>query len=88
MFNPWVGKIPGEGHGKPLQYSCLEKPHGQRRLAGYSPCGRKEVDKTEATQHACINSDKTLAPPLNPSPLCGSGNLPVIPGRMETQEWM
>ena len=23
-FNPWVGKIPGEEHGNPLQYSCLE----------------------------------------------------------------
>ena len=22
----WVGKIPGEGHGNPLQYSCLENP--------------------------------------------------------------
>ena len=22
-FNPWVGKIPGEGNGNPLQYSCL-----------------------------------------------------------------
>ena len=26
---------PGEGKGYPLQYSCLEKPHGQRSLAGY-----------------------------------------------------
>ena len=25
-FNPWVGKIPAGGHGKPLQYSCLENP--------------------------------------------------------------
>ena len=25
-FNPWVGKTPGEGHGTPLQYSCLENP--------------------------------------------------------------
>ena len=25
-FNPWVGKIPGGGHGNPLQYPCLEKP--------------------------------------------------------------
>ena len=25
-FNPWVGKIPGGGHGNPLQYSCLENP--------------------------------------------------------------
>ena len=25
-FNPWVGKIPGEGNGNPLHYSCLENP--------------------------------------------------------------
>jgi len=25
-FDPWVGKIPGVGNGKPLQYSCLENP--------------------------------------------------------------
>ena len=31
-FDPWVGKIPGGGHGNPLQYSCLENPHGQRSL--------------------------------------------------------
>ena len=24
--NPWVGKIPGGGHGNPIQYSCLENP--------------------------------------------------------------
>ena len=29
-----LGKSPGEGHGNPLQYSCLENPHGQRSLAG------------------------------------------------------
>ena len=23
-FEPWVGKIPGEGNGNPLQRSCLE----------------------------------------------------------------
>ena len=25
----------GEGTGHPLQYSCLENPHGQRSLEGY-----------------------------------------------------
>ena len=30
-----------------LQYSCLENPHGQRSLAGYSPWGHKELDMTE-----------------------------------------
>ena len=29
-----LGRSPGGGHGNPLQYSCLEKPHGQRSLAG------------------------------------------------------
>ena len=32
--------------GNPLQY-CLENPHGQRSLVGYSPWGLKESDKTE-----------------------------------------
>ena len=25
-LDPWVRKIPGGGHGNPLQYSCLENP--------------------------------------------------------------
>ena len=29
---PGLGKSPGRGHGNPLQYSCLENPHGQRSL--------------------------------------------------------
>ena len=38
---------PGGGHGNPLQYSCLENPHGQRSLVGFSPWGRKDLDTTE-----------------------------------------
>ena len=30
---PGSGRSPGGGHGNPLQYSCLENPHGQRSLA-------------------------------------------------------
>ena len=36
---PGLGRSPRGGHGNPLQYSCLEKSHGQRNLADYSPCG-------------------------------------------------
>ena len=43
------GKFPGGGHGNALQCSCLENPHGQRSLAGYSPWGPKESGKTEHT---------------------------------------
>ena len=34
---PGSGRSPGVGSDNPLQYSCLENPHGQRSLAGYSP---------------------------------------------------
>ena len=44
---PGLGISPGGGHGNPLQYSCLENPHGQRSLEGYSPWGLKELDTTE-----------------------------------------
>ena len=50
MPETWVWSrdgSPGEGNGHPLQYSCLENPHGQRSLAGYSPWGQKGSDTTE-----------------------------------------
>ena len=31
---PGLERPPGGGHDNPLQYSCLENPHGQRSLAG------------------------------------------------------
>ena len=48
----WVGSLGWEdpleeGIVNTLQYSCLENPHGQRSLAGYSPWGRKESDTAE-----------------------------------------
>ena len=46
-LNPGLGRSPGGGHGNPLQYSCLENPHGQRRLVGYGPWCHKESDATE-----------------------------------------
>ena len=48
-----LGSIPGsrrsprEGNGNTLQYSCLENPHGQRSMAGYSQRGHKMSDTTE-----------------------------------------
>ena len=40
-------RSPGEGNSNPLWYSCLENPHGQRNLVGYSPWGHKKSDMTE-----------------------------------------
>ena len=44
---PASGNSPGGGYGSPLQYSCLENPHGQRGLVGYSPGGRIELGTPE-----------------------------------------
>ena len=43
---PVLGRSPGGGHDNPLQYYCLENPHGERSLMGYSPRGCKELDMT------------------------------------------
>ena len=40
---PGSGRSPEEGNGNTLQYSCLENPHGQRILVGYSPRGSQRV---------------------------------------------
>ena len=41
---PGLGRSPGEGHGNPLLYSCLENPMD-------SPEGHKESDTTKAPEH-------------------------------------
>ena len=39
---PGLEGSPGGGHGNPLQYSCLENPHGQGCLASCIPWDCKE----------------------------------------------
>ena len=56
MWETWVwslglGRSPGEGHGNPLQYSCLENLCGQRSLAGCSPWGHR-VRNDWAAKHS------------------------------------
>ena len=46
-LTPGLQRAPRGEHGNPFPYSCLENPHGQRSLVGYSPCGCKESDITE-----------------------------------------
>ena len=58
-----LGRLPGGGHDNPLQGSCLENPHGQRSLAGYSPWGCKESSTTEQ-QSTAQNSEPCMQPGL------------------------
>ena len=62
---PELGRSPGEGHGNPLQNSCLETPHGQRSLVGYSPWSCKELDTTEQLSTAQDTVLSTLVASLS-----------------------
>ena len=44
------GKDALEWAWQPLQDSCLENPHGQRSLTGYSIWGHKELSMTEVSE--------------------------------------
>ena len=46
------GKIPWRRVWQPTPVSLPGEPHGQRSLAGYSPWGHTEEDRTEVTKHA------------------------------------
>jgi len=52
---PGSGRSPGGGKGNPLMPT---ESHGQRSLVGYSPWGRKESDKTEATERTLTHAQK------------------------------
>ena len=46
-FSPWVGRIPLKKEMATHSIFLPGKSHGQRRLAGYSPWGCKELDTTQ-----------------------------------------
>ena len=50
-FDPWVGKIPWRREWQPTPIFLTREIHEQRRQAGYSPWGRKELDTTEQLTH-------------------------------------
>ena len=64
---PGSGRSPGEGNGNPLQYSCLESPHGQWSLVGYR-LNRVEKSRTQLKRlsmhiHRLLTRFRTLGFP-------------------------
>ena len=68
---PGLGRSPGEGNGKPLQYFLPGKSHGQKSLGGYSPWGLKESDITELAHACAVHSPR-------PHAECGARFLDVL----------
>ena len=56
-FDTWVGKIPWRRAWQPTLLFLLGESHGQRSLVDSSPWGRKELDRTETTEHALLLED-------------------------------
>ena len=77
------GRSPGEGHGDPLQYSCLENPHGQATVLGVTESWTRlkrlgMYTPTRFTPCGCTTSVWAAGPPPPPetalsSPHPGSG---------------
>ena len=59
-FDPWVGKIPGEGNGNPLQYSCLGHPANRGAWRLQSTGVAKELDTRYRLNHKLTELDKLL----------------------------
>ena len=77
-FNPWVGKIPWRRKCQPTPVLLPGKSHEQRRLVGYSPWGRKELDMTEQLHFThsdvldCLGCKNSYISWLQPLPLWSS----------------
>ena len=44
---PELGRFPGGRHGNPLLNFCLENPHGQRNLVGYSGITKSQTQLSD-----------------------------------------
>ena len=53
---PELGRLPEEGNGNSLQYSCLENPMERGAWQGFSPWGCKSPDLS-MTEHARKDND-------------------------------
>ena len=80
-FDPWVGKIPWRREWQPTPVFLPGESHGQRSLAGYSPCGHKAVDTFEETLHTYTGC---LLPPRLPR---RHGSSPAPEARGPTHSW-
>ena len=65
-LNPWVRKILWGRKWQPSPVFLPGKSQGQRSLVGYSPWGRKELDRTEVTEHAGTRGYSGVHPPDGP----------------------
>ena len=57
----WVRKIPGDGNGSLLQYSCLENSMDRGALVGYSPWGSSTAPLTCLSTYLALTASSTCS---------------------------
>ena len=80
---PGWGRSPGEGHGNPLQYSCLENPMDR---AAWVPRKSQimQVDETPSAQlSTAVSSPAATTPPKEGSPVHGLSRVTVSQPALE-----
>ena len=63
--DPWVGKIPWRRKWQPTPVFLPGESHGERRLVGYSPWGRKESNRTEWLSNWLFKKKKKISKTSN-----------------------
>ena len=53
-LDPWAGKVPGGGHGSPLQHSCLGNPMDRGAWWATVQGGHRKSDMTEHMSNATL----------------------------------
>ena len=71
-FDPWVRKIPWRRDGMPTPVFLPGESHGPRSLAGCSPWGHRESDRTErvSTAHTSVRTSSPALFPPCPLTVC------------------
>ena len=91
-FDPWVGKIAWRRKRQSTPVFLPGEFHGQRRLACYSPWGRKESDTTERAHTHTQTHTPHFHPPKLPPPeitwMTGPGLCCLVPWKMQTLQWI
>ena len=61
-------RSPGEGHGNPLQYSCLENPieRGGTWRATVHRVAKSQTQLKQLSTHACTYKDAAITPHITP----------------------
>ena len=83
--NAWVRKIPGGGHGNPLQDSCLENPRDRGAWRATVHGVAKNRTQLNHLAHSVTQSCPTLRDPMDRSPPGSS-----VPGILQARilEWV